>query len=57
MKVDRFKAVRKKTLRIAIDQGLPQAVYYMRSQGIRPTKHMITEIKLVATVYKQQYAS
>ena len=53
MTIDRFQAIRKKALRIAIDQGLPQAVNYMRCNGIRPTKRMITEIKLISTIFKQ----
>jgi len=57
MTPNRYATVRKEALRIAIEAGLPQSVAYLRTNGIKPTKHMITEIKFVARIYKRQYVS
>lgn len=53
MTPDRFKACRQKSLEIAVQSGLGPAVRYLRNNGIKPTKHQITEIKLTAMQVKR----
>lgn len=53
MTFDRFKALRKEAIRKAAEVGLPQAVKYLRRNGVYPTRHMIAEMKFVAIKLKR----
>lgn len=57
MTPDRYKALRLKSLEIAVQAGLAPSVRYLRANGIKPTKHQIAEIKLTALQIKRNQAS
>jgi len=53
MTVDKFQTLRKQALQIAIKNGLGPSVRYLKRNGIKPSKVMITEIKLIALMWRR----